>query len=226
MERLRARDLRRILRPTLVAALASAMSGCIPPLGLAPSPEATSREAFLAYASSLEFIGADWDNQLGDEQPLVYPVGDPRNAAISAATPVARVEPEARAKRLSREQAARGRVVGRILSTGSYEPLGVHAGVNYVWLDNLSGRAWRGLIIPANPAAPITTLEITPEDGRHNQPGAVWQYVAEFGLVPWFIIDDMCLGMGRRRVPGGLRPRLLRPERVGGRPDPRRIRSP
>jgi hypothetical protein len=224
MEPLRARKLRRILHPMLVAALAPAVSACIPPLELAPSPEA-SREAFLAYASSLQFLGADRDNQAGDEQPMVYAVGDPRNAILSPATPVARVEPEARAKRLSREQAARGRIVGRILSTGRFEPLGVERGVNYVWLDNMTGRAWRGLIIPANPAAPITTLEITPEHGGHDQAGAVWHYDPAFGVLPWIIIDDMCVGFARGRVPGGLRARLLRPERVGGRPDPGGIRG-
>jgi hypothetical protein len=220
MERSHTRDFRRIARLRTAIALAAAVSGCVRSIETAPSPEA-GRETFQAYARSLAFVGSDWDNQAGDEQPMLYSATDPRNTPVGPSAPVARVEPEARANRLTRSQARQPHIVGRILSTGRYEPLGLQPGVNYVWLEGTTAGGWRGLIVPDNTAAPIARLEVVVEVGLHDEAGATWHYYGDVGMLFWIIVDDMCVGFAPvGRHPGRLRPRLLRPEMVGGRPDP------
>jgi hypothetical protein len=228
MELSHARNVCGAARLAAVAALTIAASTCTRfQLGQpAPRPDVESRDRFVTYARSVPFIGVRLDHLLGDEQPILYPAADPRNAVVGASTPMMRIEPEARAKQLNRRHIQQGRVVARLLSTGRYEPLGVHAGVNYLWIDSTAG-GWRGMLVPERAGAPITMLNVELQPVRHLAAAARWRYSAHFGLLPWIPIDDMCIqfwppGGPFRRLSGDLG---LTPEMVGGVPDPAPFRE-
>jgi hypothetical protein len=104
--------------------------GCHLPRPTPPAPftgraDVVPVEEVLGYAATLSF---DTLTGLSDQQYLRLP------AESTAYEPLAVIMPEVGAFRLSMSEAEQGRVVAKIISTGSYEHLGIERGSNYLWI--------------------------------------------------------------------------------------------
>jgi hypothetical protein len=154
-----------------LAACAHLMGGGPPAPRFGASIESVPRTTFLAYVERLEFVS---DPHLSDEQPLI-------DSAISGQLrrvgPRARIEPEVRSTKITDEQLRDGRVIARIISDGTFEPLGIRRGIQYVWIDSSTGR-WRAAIIPATATEPIRMLSASVRERPHLKivPSALWYY--------------------------------------------------
>jgi hypothetical protein len=155
------------------------------PTGAASAPnfrgpiESVARSEILQYVGRLQFVQ---DPHLSDEQPLVDSVTPGQLARVG---PRARIEPELHSTQITPEQLREGRVIARIISDGPYEPLGIRRGIQYVWVDNSTGR-WRAAMIPANGAEPMRMLGALVRDLPHLTmvPSAIWYYARGPGPRP------------------------------------------
>ncbi len=112
----------------------------------AGSLDSVPRDSIVAYGRSLVY---DTSHAGSDAQHLVAR----RNGQLVVG-PYARIAPEARSHRLSREDMARGRVVARIDADGPYPERGIPAGVSFVWVDS-SETGWRSVVVPENASQPM-----------------------------------------------------------------------
>jgi hypothetical protein len=113
--------------------------------------ERVSREDMLAYARRMHF---DTSYAAADVRQLVW-----RERGRTVVGPYAEIAPERSAYRLSSAQLAQGRVIARVRTTGPIPPLGVPAGVSYLWVDSTrSGR--RLIVIPESPTEPLRQLPL------------------------------------------------------------------
>ena len=128
----------------------------MPPAPTFLPPDSADRATVVRYAESLRFVT---DPLLSDQQTLRAPGG--------ARGPQARIEPAEYARKLTKAELKRGHFIARLMSTGSYEPLQLTRGVQYMWVDSIAS-GWRGVIVPSNPAEPARVIGLTlGEDSTH-----------------------------------------------------------
>jgi hypothetical protein len=147
------------------------------PTGAAPAPnfrgpiESVPRSEILEYVGRLQFVQ---DPHLSDEQPLVDSATPGQLARVG---PRARIEPELHSVQITPRELREGRIIARIISDGTFEPLGIRRGIQYVWVDSSTGR-WRTAMIPANGAEPMKMLGALVRDLPHLTmvPSAIWYY--------------------------------------------------
>ena len=109
----------------LLLGLGCHLVGPTPPPPFTGRADAVPVEEVLRYAATLTF---DTLMGLSDQQYLRLP------AESTAYEPLAAIMPEVGAFRLSLSEAEQGRIVAKIISTGSYEHLGIEKGSNYLWI--------------------------------------------------------------------------------------------
>ena len=100
-----------------------------------------------AYVNTLDF---DSSHTAGHGSFL--PLGGP--AGPLSTGPYVTFYPEKGAGQVDTAAMHRGRIVARIEASAAYPPLGLNAGVSYVWIDTVGGG--RMVFIPVNLTPPIT----------------------------------------------------------------------
>ena len=155
-------------------------AGELPPPEFGQSIESVPRAQIARYAASLQFVT---DPLLIDEQPMLYRAG---TAQASTRGPMARIQSERRASTITDQQLRRGRIIARIVSAGSYEPLGLRRGANYLWVDSAAG-GWRAVMIPETATDPLKVLKVRISGMPHESrlPAARLFFVDPYGMLPW-----------------------------------------
>jgi hypothetical protein len=146
------------------------------PTGGAPAPnfrgpiESVPHSEILEYVGRLQFVQ---DPHLSDEQPLVDSV---TAGELTRLGPKARIEPELHSVQITPRELREGRIIARIISDGTFEPLGIRRGIQYLWVDSSTGR-WRAAMIPAN-GAEKRMLGASVGNRPHLTmvPSAIWYY--------------------------------------------------
>jgi hypothetical protein len=120
-----------------------------------PAPAFTSlagasRAEIMTYARSLSF---DTSHHAVDTRRLVGPNGE-------IGGPIATIAPEIGSATLSEAAITRGRIVGRVSTTGAEDIFGFAKGDNYLWVDKVDGR-FRMIVIPADSTIPWKTSALS-----------------------------------------------------------------
>lgn len=108
-----------------------------PPPGADPIGDPSQRQAILDYARGLDFDSVI--HGASDRQPLTF-IAPPNGVRLG---PVATILPERRTHNNRLQSLNQGRIVARIESQAPYPPLGMPAGISYVWIDQLDSLSVR-----------------------------------------------------------------------------------
>ncbi|MGH7751610.1 MAG: hypothetical protein ACREN5_02240, partial [Gemmatimonadales bacterium] len=94
----------------------------------------------------------------------------------------------------TRQELGAGRVILRITSEAAYPSLGVRAGVNYVWVDSLTGR-FRALVFSDDPRQPPLAVPLGLRQHALQHPVAARFVEGPFGMGVWMPCPRGCCCM-------------------------------
>lgn len=123
-----------------------------PALEFGARVDSISRDSAVAYAKRR----LRWDTSYArsDVRRVAW-----RQRGQAVVGPIAEIAPERGAHRLSRRQLAEGRIIARVRTAAAIPPLGLTAGVSYLYVDSIA-QGFRWVIIPENPTEPMRQLPL------------------------------------------------------------------